>query len=1180
MLDTKGTGGQFSDGDRPFFRRHSMNFAHLHVHTEYSLLDGSNKIKEYVGRVKELGMNSAAITDHGVMYGVIDFYRAAKAAGIKPILGCEVYVAPNSRFDRELAGGEDRYYHLVLLAENNTGYANLMKIVSKGFVEGYYYKPRVDKEVLRTYSEGIIALSACLAGEVQRYISKGLYDEAKNKALEYEEIFGKGNYFLELQDHGIPEQAFVNQKLMQMSEELGIELVATNDVHYTYAEDEKPHDILLCIQTGKKLADENRMRYEGGQYYVKSPEQMAALFPYALQALENTQKIADRCNVEIEFGVTKLPKYEVPDGMTSWEYLNKLCFEGLERRYGNPGEELKERLTYELDTIHNMGYVDYFLIVWDFINYAKTHGIAVGPGRGSAAGSIVSYCLEITDIDPIRYQLLFERFLNPERVTMPDIDVGFCYERRQEVIDYGVRKYGKDRVVQIVTFGMLAARGVIRDVGRVMDLPYAFVDSIAKMIPQELNITIDKALKMNPELRKSYESDEQVKYLIDMSRRLEGLPRHSSMHAAGVVISQKSVDEYVPLSRASDGSITTQFTMTTLEELGLLKMDFLGLRTLTVIQNAVKMAKKRMPDLDIDKIDYNDQDVLDYIGTGKTDGIFQIESAGMKSFMKELKPHSLEDIIAGISLYRPGPMDFIPQYIKGKNDANSITYDCPQLEPILAPTYGCIVYQEQVMQIVRDLAGYTLGRSDLLRRAMSKKKADVMQKERQIFVYGDEENGVPGCIKNGIDEKTANKIYDEMIDFAKYAFNKSHAAAYAVVAYQTAFLKYYYPVEFMAALMTSVIENPPKVAEYIYACRHMDIKILPPDINRGVADFSVDEGCIRYGLMAIKGVGRPVIDVIVKDREEFGPFKNLEDFITRISMKDTMNKRVIESFIKAGALDCLGGTRKQFMSIYIRIVEHVSQEKKYAMTGQMTLFDLVEDDQKSEFEIKLPDVGEYAKETSLAFEKEVLGIYISGHPLEAYEETWKRNISATTADFQPDEETGRAKVRDGAKEIVGGMITEKTVKATKTNQMMAFLTVEDLLGTVEIVVFPRDYEKNREYLEVDQKVFVKGRVSEEEEKASKLICEKIIPFERTKKELWIQFPDKAAYMEQEPIVFGYLADSEGDDEVVIYCQQERAVKRLPRNRNIRIDPQILGRLMNHFGEKRVKVVEKTIENKI
>ena len=1155
-----------------------MNFAHLHVHTEYSLLDGSNKIKEYVARVKELGMNSAAITDHGVMYGVIDFYREAKKQGIKPILGCEVYVAPNSRFDRELNGGEDRYYHLVLLAENNTGYANLMKIVSKGFVEGYYYKPRVDKALLREYHEGIIALSACLAGEVQRYLTKGLYEEAKKSALEYQDIFGKGNYFLELQDHGIPDQALVNQRLLQMSEELEIELAATNDVHYTLAEDEKPHDILLCIQTAKKLDDENRMRYEGGQYYVKSPEEMAQLFPYALQALENTQRIADRCEVEIEFGVTKLPKYDVPDGMTSWEYLNKLCFEGLERHYDNPPQELRERLEYELNTIKNMGYVDYFLIVWDFIKYAKDHGIAVGPGRGSAAGSIVSYCLEITNIDPIRYQLLFERFLNPERVSMPDIDVDFCYERRQEVIDYVVRKYGKDRVVQIVTFGTLAARGVIRDVGRVMDLPYAFVDTIAKMIPTELNITIDKALKMNPELRKTYETDEQVKYLIDMSKRLEGLPRHSSMHAAGVVISQKSVDEYVPLSRAQDGSITTQFTMTTLEELGLLKMDFLGLRTLTVIQNAVGMVKHKNPDLDMDRIDYNDKNVLDYIGTGKTDGIFQLESAVMKSFMKELKPHSLEDIIAGISLYRPGPMDFIPQYIRGKNDAGSITYDCPQLEPILAPTYGCIVYQEQVMQIVRDLAGYTLGRSDLLRRAMSKKKGDVMQKERQTFVYGDEESGVPGCVANGIDEKTANKIYDEMIDFAKYAFNKSHAAAYAVVSYQTAYLKYYYPVEFMAALMTSVIENPSKVAEYIYTCRQMDIRILPPDINRGVADFSVDEGNIRYGLAAIKSVGKPVIEAIAADRKEFGPFKNLEDFISRMSVRDSLNKRVIENFIKAGALDGLGGTRKQFMSIYVQIVDHVNQEKKYAMTGQMTLFDLVDDEQKSEFEIKLPDVGEYTKENLLAFEKEVLGIYISGHPLEEDEEKWRRSISATTADFQPDEETGSTKVRDGAKEIIGGMITDKTVKNTRNNQMMAFLTLEDLLGTVEVVVFPRDYEKNRPLLEVDNKVFIRGRVSEEDEKASKLICEKIIPFTQTKKELWLQFPDKNAFQEEEQIVYGYLADSEGDDEVVIYCQAERAVKRLPRNRNISIGPQVLSRLMNHFGDKRVKVVEKPIEN--
>ena len=1155
-----------------------MSFAHLHVHTEFSLLDGSNKIKEYVSRVKELGMNSAAITDHGVMYGVIDFYREAKKQGINPILGCEVYVAPNSRFDREITGGDDRYYHLVLLAENEEGYANLTKIVSKGFVEGYYYKPRVDKELLRKYHKGIIALSACLAGEVARFLTKGLYEEAKKTALEYQEIFGEGNFFLELQDHGIPEQGLVNQQLFKMSEETGIELVATNDIHYTYAEDAKPHDILLCIQTGKKLSDENRMRYDGGQYYVKSEEEMLRLFPYAKQALENTQKIADRCHVEIEFGVTKLPKYDVPDGYTSWEYLQKLCYEGLEKRYGDPSEELKDRLSYELETIHQMGYVDYFLIVWDFIKYAKDHGISVGPGRGSAAGSIVSYCLEITTIDPIHYQLLFERFLNPERVSMPDIDVDFCYERRQEVIDYVTRKYGKDCVAQIVTFGTLAARGVIRDVGRVMDLPYAYVDSISKMIPQELGITIDKALKMNPDLKKLYDTDETVTNLIDMAKRLEGLPRHCSMHAAGVVICQKPVDEYVPLSRAADGTITTQFIMTTLEELGLLKMDFLGLRTLTVIQNAVLLARRKQPELNINQIDYNDQKVLDYIGTGKTDGVFQLESAGMKGFMKELKPHNLEDVIAGISLYRPGPMDFIPQYIRGKNDSSSITYDCPQLEPILAPTYGCIVYQEQVMQIVRDLAGYSLGRSDLLRRAMSKKKAAVMEKERKIFIYGDEETGVPGCIKNGIDEQTANKIYDEMIDFAKYAFNKSHAAAYAVVSYQTAWLKYYFPVEYMAALMTSVIDNPSKVSEYIYACRQMNIKILPPDINKGEANFSVDGGDIRYGLAAIKSIGRPVIKAIVEDREELGLFQNLEDFITRLSAKNILNKRTIENLIKAGALDTLGGTRKQFMSIYVQIVDHVTQEKKNSMVGQMTLFDLVSEDQKEEFQIRMPDVGEYSKETLLAFEKEVLGIYVSGHPLEAYEEKWKKSISATTADFQLDEETGHTKVHDGAKEIIGGMITEKTIKHTKTNQMMAFITVEDLLGTVEVVVFPRDYEKNRDYLEVDSKVFVRGRVSEEDDKPSKMICEKIIPFERTKKELWIQFPDKATFLDEEQIVYGYLADSDGDDEVMIYCAKERAVKKLPKNRNIGINEQILSRLMNHFGEKRVKVVEKPIEN--
>ena len=1158
----------------------AIAFANLHVNTEYSLLDGSNKIKECIARVKELGMDSVAITDHGVMFGVIDFYRAARAAGIKPVLGSEVYVAPGSRFKKDPGqGGEDRYYHLVLLAENDTGYHNLMKIVSRGFTEGYYYKPRVDLEVLENYHEGIIALSACLAGEVQKYVSRGLYEEGKEAALRYERIFGKGNFFLELQDHGIPMQQTVNQALLRMSAETGIPLAATNDVHYTYADDVKPHDILLCLQTGKKLADEDRMRYEGGQYYIKSEEEMKKLFPYALEALENTQKIADRCNVEIEFGVTKLPKYDVPEGKTSWEYLNQLCFEGLEGLYHPVTEELKERLSYELSVIRTMGYVDYFLIVWDFIKYAKDHGIMVGPGRGSAAGSIVSYCLGITTIDPIKYQLLFERFLNPERVSMPDIDVDFAPEGRQEVIDYVSRKYGADCVVQIVTFGTLAARGVIRDVGRVMDLPYAFVDNIAKMVPQEPNITLKGALEKNSELRKLYEEDGQVKELIDMSKRLEGLPRHTSMHAAGVVISQKSIDEYVPLSLGSDGSVTTQFTMTTLEELGLLKMDFLGLRNLTVINSAQELIKKSTGrEINLDEIDYNDRPVLDYIGTGKTDGVFQLESAGMKSFIKELKPQSLEDIIAGIALYRPGPMDFIPQYIKGKNHQDMITYDCPQLEPILEPTYGCIVYQEQVMQIVRDLAGYTLGRSDLLRRAMSKKKGDVMKKERQSFVYGNEAEGVPGCVNNGISEATANKIYDEMIDFAKYAFNKSHAAAYAVVSYQTAYLKYYYPVEFMAALMTSVIDNSTKVAEYIYSTRQMGIKILPPDINKGEGDFSVDNGCIRYGLAAIKSVGRPVIQAIAEERNARGPYKNLKDFIERLSGKET-NKRTLENFIKAGVFDSFGGTRKQFMMIYLRVLEQVSQERKYSMTGQMSLFDFVDEEQKKEFDIPLPDVGEYEKETMFAFEKEVLGVYLSGHPLEDYEEKWRKSISKTTLDFQIDDETGRARVRDGAKETVGGMIIEKTIKYTKTNQTMAFLTIEDLAGTVEVVVFPRDYERNQSFLNEDSKVFVRGRVSEEDDAPSKLICEKIIPFDQTKKELWIQFPNKTAYLEEESQLFDMLKESEGKDAVVIYCREERAVKRLPAGRNIRIEPAIFGRLANYYGEACVKVVEKPIENR-
>lgn len=1154
-----------------------MNFTHLHVHTEYSLLDGSNKIKEYVARVKELGMNSAAITDHGVMFGCIDFYKAAREAGINPIMGCEVYVAPGSRFDKEQQHGDDRYHHLVLLAENNQGYSNLMKIVSAGFVEGYYYKPRVDMEVLEKYHEGIIALSACLAGEVARNLARGFYEEGKKAALRYESIFGKGNFFLELQDHGIPEQQMVNQQLMRMSRETGIELVCTNDVHYTYAEDATSHDILLCIQTQKKVQDEDRMRYEGGQYYVKSPEEMLELFPYIPEALENTQKIADRCHVDIEFGVTKLPRYDVPEGYTSWEYLNKLCYEGLEKKYHPVTEELRERLKYELDTIQTMGYVDYFLIVWDFIKYARDHDIIVGPGRGSAAGSLVSYTLDITQLDPIRYQLLFERFLNPERVSMPDIDVDFCFERRQEVIDYVVRKYGKDRVVQIVTFGTLAARGVIRDVGRVLDMPYAQVDTIAKMIPNELNITIDKALNMNPELKKQYEEDPQIKYLIDMSRRLEGLPRHTSMHAAGVVISQKAVDEYVPLSRASDGSITTQFTMTTLEELGLLKMDFLGLRTLTVIQNAVKLAQKSTgKELDMEKINYNDPAVLAMIGSGKCEGVFQLESTGMKNFMKELKPQSLEDIIAGISLYRPGPMDFIPQYIKGKNHPDQITYDCPQLEPILEPTYGCIVYQEQVMQIVRDLAGYTLGRSDLVRRAMAKKKAAVMAKERQNFVYGNPEEGVPGCIANGIDEKVANKIYDDMTDFAKYAFNKSHAAAYAVVSYQTAWLKYYYPVEFMAALMTSCIENPSKVSEYILNCRQMGIRILPPDINRSVGNFSVEPEGIRYGLSAVKGIGKPVMDAIVEERNRGGEFISLKDFCQRLSGKE-VNKRTIENFIKAGAFDGLGGTRKQFMMIYVQILDMVNQEKKTSMTGQMSLFDIMGEEERKSFDIKLPDVGEYTKETKLAFEKEVLGVYISGHPLEEYEQSWRKNISAVTSDFYPDEETGQPKVPDGSKQIVGGMITEKTIKYTRNNKVMAFLTLEDLVGTVEIVVFPRDYENNAHMMEEDSKVFIQGRVSAEDDKPSKLICEKISAFNDIPRELWIQFSGKEEYEKKVHHLYQLLSQSDGSDQVIVYLRKERMMKRLPAARNVQIDDGLLDILTKEYGSENVKVVEKSIE---
>lgn len=1152
-----------------------MEFTHLHVHTEYSLLDGSSKIKELVSRAKELGMDSLAITDHGVMYGVVDFYRAAKAAGINPVLGCEIYVAPGSRFDREAGNAkESRYHHLVLLAENDIGYANLVKIVSRGFTEGFYYKPRVDYDVLEKYHEGIIALSACLAGSIPSFLRRGLYEEAKQEAYRLQGIFGENNFFLELQDHGIPDQKTVNQGLLRLHQETGIDLVATNDVHYIYDSDVEAHDILLCIQTGKKVSDTDRMRYEGGQYYLKSAEEMEALFPYVKEAIENTHKIAERCHVEIEFGDYKLPHFDVPEGETSESYLRKLCKEGLYKRYPKEqAEQLEERLNYELDTISTMGFVDYFLIVWDFIKYAKDHGIPVGPGRGSAAGSLVAYSLNITDlIDPIKYNLLFERFLNPERVTMPDIDIDFCYERRQEVIDYVTRKYGADHVVQIVTFGTMSARMVIRDVGRVLDLPYAYVDSVAKAIPMELGITIAKAMKMNPELRTMYETDDSAKKLIDMAMRLEGLPRHTSVHAAGVVISPKPVDEFVPLSRASDGNITTQYTMVTLEELGLLKMDFLGLRTLTVIQNAIHGA------FDVHDIDYNDKEVFDMISSGHTEGVFQLESAGMKNFMKELKPHSMEDIIAGISLYRPGPMDFIPKYIEGKNNQDNIQYDCKELEPILAPTYGCIVYQEQVMQIVRDLAGYSYGRSDQVRRAMSKKKADVMEKEKNYFIYGNEEIGVEGCIKRGIPEEVAIKIFDDMTDFAKYAFNKSHAAAYAVVSYQTAYLKCHYPVDFMAALMTSFMEHTGKITEYIMNCRKMGIEILPPDINEGEYRFTPYEGNIRYGLAAIKGVGRPVIDEIVAERELGGRYRSLKDFCMRLSGK-SVNKRTVESFIKSGALDSLPGTRKQKMYSYISIMDGVNQEKKGTLSGQMSLFDFASPEEQKELEVKMPDVGEYEKEEILGLEKEVLGVYISGHPLEEYVATLEKNITRTTADFEVVDGETEPKVKDQERAVIGGMITGRTVKATRTNNMMAFLTVEDLYGTVEVIVFPRDYEKYRTLLEEDAKVFIQGRVTVEEDKPAKLICSGVVPFDAVEKELWIQFLTRADYEEAEQTLFAILGNYDGIENVYIYLSKDRARKLLPKSRCTKVCKELLSELYTKFGEDNVKVTEKSIEKK-
>ena len=1164
-----------------------MAFVHLHTHTEYSLLDGSNKIKNYVARVKELGMTSAAITDHGVMYGVIDFYKECKNKGINPIIGCEIYVAPNSRFDRETNSGEDRYYHMVLLAENNIGYQNLIKIVSIGFTEGYYYRPRVDVETLEKYHEGIIALSACLAGEIPRYLVRGFYEEARETALKYERIFGKGNFFLELQDHGIPDQKTVNAQLLRMSEETGIELVCTNDIHYTYKEDVEAHDVLLCIQTGKKITDEDRMRYEGGQYYVKSEEEMLQLFGYAKQAVENTARIAKRCHVEIEFGNYKIPKYEVPEGYASaYEFLSHLCEQGFDEKYRKNTEytedekqDIYEKMQYELGIIQKMGFVEYILIVWDYINWCRTHDCWVGPGRGSAAGSKVCYCTGITNIDPVKYNLLFERFLNPERVSMPDIDVDFEYAERYRAIEYVTEKYGKDSVTQIVTFGTMAARGVIKAVGKVLDFPYAEMDRVAKMIPAELNITIDKALTKNPEFRALYESNQSMHDLIDMAKKLEGLPNHTSVHAAGVVIYPGIASDYVPLGRASDGSPTAEFNMVQLEELGLLKMDFLGLRTLTVLKDAVKNIKaSKGIDVDIDHIDLNDKKVLDFIGTGKTEGVFQLESAGMQNFMKELRPQSFEDIVAGISLYRPGPMDFIPDYIKGKNNPQDIHYITPELESILEPTYGCIVYQEQVMQIVQKLAGYTMGQADNIRRAMSKKKQYVIDAGRKSFVYGDEAEGIKGCIANGISEQAANAIYDSMVDFAKYAFNKSHAAAYAVISVQTAWLKYYYPVEFMAALMTSVIDNSTKASEYLYHCKEMGIPVLSPDINSGQGEFTAEGDNVRYGLYAIKALGRPVIDRIIEERTENGLYKTLQDFIERTTDRD-VNKRAVENLIKAGACDSLDGTRKQMVIVSASLIDQAAQQKKNSLAGQMSLFDLVSDDVKKEYQIHYPDVGEYSKEELLGYEKEVLGIYLSGHPMEEYMAKWKKNVTASAGDFLLDEETGETKAKDNEKVIVGGMIAEKTIKYTKNNQAMAFITIEDITGTVEVIIFPKIYERFSAFLNEDAKVFVTGRAQIDDERDGKIICDRIIPFEDVQKELWLQFRTKEEYDQKEAELLELLHDSDGSDEVVIYVANPKLLKRLGKNRTIRINTELVNNLTKFLGENNVKVVEKSIENK-
>lgn len=1086
------------------------NFVHLHIHSEYSLLDGANRIKDLPVRAKELGMDAMALTDHGAMFGVIDFYKACKANGIKPIIGCEVYVAPRSRLDKD-PNLDAKYNHLILLAKNNDGYKNLAKLVSLGYTEGFYYKPRIDKEALEKYHENLICCSACLAGEVNQAILKNDMEEAKRVALWFKNLFGE-DYYLEIQNNGIKEQVLANQKLIELSRELNIPLVATNDAHYLKREDAYNHEVLLCIQTGKKMSDEDRMKFETDELYVKSPEEMSEYFKNVPDAIENTVKIAEKCNVEFEFGHTILPNYDVPEEFeTHYDYLKKLCDDGIRNRYGdNPSKEILDRADFEMGVIKQMGYVDYFLIVWDYIHYAKTHNIPVGPGRGSGAGSIVAYAIEITDIDPIKYGLLFERFLNPERISMPDFDVDFCYEKRDQVIDYVCRKYGHDHVSQIITFGTMSARMVIRDVGRVLDVPYAETDKIAKMVPNELHITIKKAMEQNKELRDLYEQNPDMKKMLDIAMALEGMPRQASTHACGIVITKDPVVDYVPLYRRDD-IISTQYIMTTLEELGLLKMDFLGLRTLTVIQDTVDLVKaNRGIDVEFDK-DMNDPKVYKLWQEGNSVGIFQFESQGMTNFMKELKPDCLEDIIAGVSLYRPGPMDQIPRYIANKKDPEHAVYTHPALKPILEVTYGCMVYQEQVMQIVRDLAGYSLGRADLVRRAMGKKKLDVMAKERENFIHGQvDENGnviIKGCVRNGIDEASANKIFDEMSEFAKYAFNKSHAACYAVVAYRTAYLKAYYPVEFMAAMLNSFLGNLDKIPAYTEECKRLNIQILKPDINKSYTKFTVDGDKIRFGLGSVKNVGTAAVDEIVAERNKNGAFKDFTDFCERIQ-ETNVNKKCIESLIKAGAFDEFNETRRTLMESFESILDTISSNNKKEFEGQVNMFDLGGAASK-EMKYTFKEFPEYSRKELLFMEKEMLGLYISGHPLDNIRHQIEMQTNINTYQMRQLENTDelgeeiRQEIKDGQIVKYAGIITKIKKKYTKNNKLMAFITVEDLYGPTEIILFESAYQNCSSALIEDNIVLVTGRLSIREDEETKIVANQITEFTAKKKNVFV-----------------------------------------------------------------------------